>query len=206
MIMVLDQCLENIPLIPGQTLTQNETNIAVHAQEYEITNFTGAGAASILRNTLNNLEVYDNQFSVERETSQVSLSMPRSLFENLDIDSKNQEQRISFAIYRKTSFFTTLRKTEGKSEGKTVRKKNSFVISGAVKGQRLTNLTDPIVTTYQPLDPAIEETTACVFWNFTGKSGSGDWTPVGCTYQGTKNGVVTCHCSHLTNFAILMVM
>ena len=206
MITVLDQCLENIPLNPGQTLTQNETNIAVHGQEYDTRNFTGAGAASILENTLNNLEVYNNQFSVQPDISQVSMTMPRSLFENLDTNTKTKDQRISFVIYRKTSFFPTLHKTKLNPEAKTVRKKNSFVISGSVKGQKLTNLTDPIVTTYQPLDSGIKETTACVFWNFTRKSGLGDWSRVGCTYKGITDGVVTCHCSHLTNFAILMVM
>ena len=132
--------------------------------------------------------------------------MPSSLFKDLDIDVNTQNQRISFAIYRKTSFFSTSEKKEPNSQANAVRRKNSFVISGSVKGQRLTNLTDPIKTTYQPLDAGTDETTACVFWNFTaGKSGLGNWSSVGCSYQGIVDGVVTCHCTHLTNFAILMV-
>ena len=127
--------------------------------------------------------------------------MPRSLFEQLDIDAMTQNQRISFAIYRRTSFFTPLHKTKRKPEAKTVRQKNSFVISGSVKGQRLTNLTDPIRSTYMPLNAGIDETTACVFWNFS----SGEWSSDGCSYQGITDDVVTCLCTHLTNFAILMV-
>ncbi|CAB4035459.1 plexin-B2-like isoform X1 [Paramuricea clavata] len=133
--------------------------------------------------------------------------MPSSLFKDLDIDVNTQNQRISFAIYRKTSFFITSEKKEpnSASQANAVRRKNSFVISGSVKGQRLTNLTDPIKTTYQPLDVGRDETTACVFWNFTaGKSGLGNWSSVGCSYQGIVDDVVTCHCTHLTNFAILM--
>ena len=205
-IRVLDQYLENVPLEPGQNLSQNEAQIAVFTQEYDIRDFAGAAAASVEKNTADKLVVYDDDKGVQEDISQVSLAMPSSLFEDLDIDVNTQSQRISFIIYRKTSFFTTSENKEANSQTNTVRKTNSFVISGSVKGQRLTNLADPITTTYQPLDAGIDETTACVFWNFTaGSSTSGNWSSVGCSYQGTEDGVVTCHCTHLTNFAILMV-
>ena len=42
-------------------------------------------------------------------------------------------------------------------------------------------------------------------WNFTDDNGVGDWSPAGCSFQGIEDGIVTCHCTHLTNFAILMV-
>lgn len=204
-IVVLDQYLENIPLKPGQNVTQNEANIAVHTQEYDPRNFEGAGAASSAENTMENLVVYDSESGVQTDISQVSLTMPKSLFRDLDIDTKSQSQRISFAIYRKTSFFTSFNTKRPTSKANTVRRKNSFVVSGSVKGVKLTNLTDPIRTTYEPLEAGIDETTACVFWNFTDENGAGDWSPVGCSLQGIENGIVTCHCTHLTNFAILMV-
>ena len=204
-VVVLDQFLENIPLKPGQNFTQNEANIAVYTQEYDPRDFEGAGAASIVENTMENLVVYDSQSSVQTSISQVSLTMPKSLFRDLDIDTKSQNQRISFAIYRKTSFFASLETKSPTSQTNTVRRQNSFVVSGSVKGLRLTNLTDPIRTTYEPLEPGIDETTACVFWNFTDDNGVGDWSPAGCSFQGIEDGIVTCHCTHLTNFAILMV-
>ena len=43
----------------------------------------------------------------------------------------------------------------------------------------------------------------CVSWSFTLQ----DWTPEGCTIDVTQldEGIVTCSCNHLTNFAILVV-
>jgi hypothetical protein len=35
--------------------------------------------------------------------------------------------------------------------------------------------------------------------------GFGNWSTEGCSYMGTtKSGHVTCHCNHMTNFAILL--
>ena len=41
----------------------------------------------------------------------------------------------------------------------------------------------------------------CASWDFTLR----DWTPEGCTTVIGENGVVTCNCNHLTNFAVLVV-
>ena len=43
----------------------------------------------------------------------------------------------------------------------------------------------------------------CVSWNFTLQ----DWTTEGCTINVTQleEGIVTCSCNHLTNFAVLVV-
>lgn len=49
----------------------------------------------------------------------------------------------------------------------------------------------------------------CVFWDHTLASGHGDWSSEGCeTISGSEenNGsIIECHCSHLTNFAVLLV-
>ena len=42
----------------------------------------------------------------------------------------------------------------------------------------------------------------CVSWDFTLR----DWTTEGCTTIVGEDGVVTCNCNHLTNFAVLVVM
>jgi hypothetical protein len=43
----------------------------------------------------------------------------------------------------------------------------------------------------------------CASWNFTLQN----WTTEGCTIDVTQleEGIVTCECNHLTNFAILVV-
>ena len=45
----------------------------------------------------------------------------------------------------------------------------------------------------------------CVSWDFEANGGEGDWTTEGCETIGLVDGVVTCQCNHLTNFAILVV-
>jgi hypothetical protein len=205
MLSVVEDYLENVAINPRDNLQQNEENIAVYSQDLNQTEFQGAGAESLTtEKKQNNFSVYYNDISVRTAISQISLTMPRSLFEGLNIDSKSQNQRISFIVYRMTPLFQS-RVENDTIEGETVNKLNSWVISGSIKGQKLTNLKDPIVTTYEPLKEGIHEKTRCVFWDFTLKNGLGDWSGAGCTFTGIKDGVVTCHCFHLTNFAILTV-
>lgn len=53
----------------------------------------------------------------------------------------------------------------------------------------------------------------CVSWDFEAAGGIGNWTSVGCTTadvidesaDGDEMLIVTCRCTHLTNFAILVV-
>ena len=43
-------------------------------------------------------------------------------------------------------------------------------------------------------------------WDFTAAGGEENWTTEGCvTTAVSDDGVVTCECNHLTNFAILVV-
>ncbi len=41
--------------------------------------------------------------------------------------------------------------------------------------------------------------------NYLITGGRGNWTTNGCKLESDKDGVVTCSCSHLTNFAVLLV-
>ena len=41
----------------------------------------------------------------------------------------------------------------------------------------------------------------CVSWDFNLQ----DWTPQGCNTSVGRGGIITCHCNHLTNFAVLVV-
>ena len=45
----------------------------------------------------------------------------------------------------------------------------------------------------------------CVFWDFALRDGKGGWSTEGCMLNSTDDGRVTCHCDHLTNFAVLAV-
>lgn len=45
----------------------------------------------------------------------------------------------------------------------------------------------------------------CSFWNYSETSMTGYWSTQGCKLLATNKTHTTCSCSHLTNFAILMV-
>ena len=201
---VVEDYLGTADIKSGGNIQQNKPNIAVYSQDINQTVFQGAGAESFLGTTGNeDLAVYNNDSGVHSTLSQSSITIPHSVFQNLSTSNETQKQRIFFVIYRSTSLFQP--KINESADGMTVHKLNSWVISGSLKGKRVANLKEPIVTTYQPLKKGIPESTECVFWDSTLKNDVGDWSQSGCSYQGTKNGIVTCHCSHLTNYAMLMV-
>ena len=205
--------LENVPLGRDGNFTQTEDNLAVYVLKINTRDYQGIAAASTqdsedLDRQID-LKVSDEVTLETQRQSQASLMLPKSLFKKVNSDSKVQDdlstsQRIIFVVYRETSFFQSLNKSTSDFKNLTVRTKNSYVIAGSVKGRKFENLTDPVVSTYKPLKRGIDETTACVFWDFN-LNNVGDWSSEGCRYQGTKGGIVTCHCDHLTNFAILMV-
>ena len=58
----------------------------------------------------------------------------------------------------------------------------------------------PVSATQEELN-----TTKCVFWDFNLEDGVGDWSTDGCVLAGVTEKEVACHCSHATNFAILVV-
>lgn len=45
----------------------------------------------------------------------------------------------------------------------------------------------------------------CVFWDHD-QNGCGHWATAGCRTVGTGNGSTTCHCTHLSSFAVLLVL
>lgn len=50
-----------------------------------------------------------------------------------------------------------------------------------------------------------EGSEVCVSWDFMAAGNRGNWSTEGCTRVASSDGVVTCQCTHLTNFAVLIV-
>ena len=200
--------MENVPLGRNGNFTRNEVNLAVNVLEIDLRDYQSIKAVST-RDSEDmelqiDLEVSNETTLATRRQPLASLTLPsRSLFKKETNDSTSL--RIIFVVYRNTSFFQSPNKNTSDSKNLTVKRLNSYVIAGSVKGRKLENLTDPVVSTYKPLkNNGVDETTACVFWDFN-LNNVGDWSREGCRYNGTQGGIVTCHCNHLTNFAILMV-
>ena len=51
----------------------------------------------------------------------------------------------------------------------------------------------------------VTNTSVCVYWDFELRDGVGDWSSNGCNFKGMENDRVVCECTHLTNFAVIMV-
>ncbi|XP_065586521.1 adhesion G protein-coupled receptor F5 [Cyrtonyx montezumae] len=77
---------------------------------------------------------------------------------------------------------------------------NSLVISTALSCERNQNF--HINMTFQKENLSLKMP-QCVFWDFNLNSGRGGWDDHGCTLT-AEEGNVTCSCSHLTPFSILM--
>ena len=46
---------------------------------------------------------------------------------------------------------------------------------------------------------------SCVWWDFEATSSYGAWKSDGCEVHQQVDDVIVCACSHLTNFAVMMV-
>ncbi|OQV12887.1 putative Adhesion G-protein coupled receptor G2 [Hypsibius exemplaris] len=79
-----------------------------------------------------------------------------------------------------------------------------YNLSGASFGPPIMNLKDPVTITalVDHYDP--RNNYSCVFWNTTAANGRGTWQEEGCALTNRSNKHFTCHCNHLTSFAILV--
>ena len=94
-------------------------------------------------------------------TSQVSMKIPKTLFETLEC--KAEQQRLSFAVFPKTLLFQSQGRSYPCSYKTRQRNVNSFVISVSVKGLEINNLTEPVETTYYPLQEGNNKNNECRF-------------------------------------------
>uniref|UniRef100_A0A8C6A6B4 Adhesion G protein-coupled receptor E2-like n=1 Tax=Marmota marmota marmota TaxID=9994 RepID=A0A8C6A6B4_MARMA len=80
----------------------------------------------------------------------------------------------------------------------------SDVVSAFLSSNDTQNLSSPVTFTFShPLvTPAPRHKVLCVFWDHS-QNGS-HWTTAGCMTVKTGGGSTTCHCTHLSSFAVLM--
>ncbi|XP_041457781.1 adhesion G-protein coupled receptor G6-like isoform X1 [Lytechinus variegatus] len=136
------------------------------------------------------------------------ISLPTSLGRRI----RRNSSRVSFVIYRTTALFMAPWLIEFNAmQTEFSRTANTRVISAAINAMPISNLSDPVMTSYHPIftkaNENIENTTnpVCVFWDFDADDGHGNWSDDGCHL--TTSGIIhdyRCQCNHLTNFAILM--
>ncbi|XP_055284737.1 adhesion G protein-coupled receptor E2 isoform X2 [Moschus berezovskii] len=80
----------------------------------------------------------------------------------------------------------------------------SDVISAFITNKDTENLRSPVTFVFQhSVTPGPREKVHCVYWEH-GQNGSGHWDTRGCWVTSTRDNSATCHCTHLSIFAVLM--
>ncbi|XP_019853255.1 PREDICTED: adhesion G-protein coupled receptor G2-like [Amphimedon queenslandica] len=121
-----------------------------------------------------------------------SITIPKGIL-NVTTDAKI---KVAFSLYEETAFFPIRDPPPNTIVGSSV---ISARIAGVSDGTQLPN---PVVITLA-LKANNFSNPCCVYWDFNAAEGRGNWSTDGCTVE-AANSSVTCHCNHLTNFAILV--
>ncbi|XP_071475863.1 adhesion G protein-coupled receptor E2-like [Marmota flaviventris] len=81
----------------------------------------------------------------------------------------------------------------------------SDVVSAFLSSNNTQNLSSSVTFTFSHnlVTPAPRHEVLCVFWDHS-QNGCGHWATAGCRTVGTGDGSTTCHCTHLSSFAVLM--
>ncbi|KAF7231484.1 adhesion G-protein coupled receptor F1-like [Nothobranchius furzeri] len=81
---------------------------------------------------------------------------------------------------------------------------NGNAINAAVLLVKLDKTNVNVSLSYKKHNTSLSQSPQCVFWNFSLFDKLGAWDNEGCEFVSDINGTVTCNCSHLTSFSILM--
>ncbi|XP_035665991.1 adhesion G protein-coupled receptor L3-like [Branchiostoma floridae] len=124
--------------------------------------------------------------------------------------NNTSEVRLSYTLYNSSSLFVqTSQGAAGPFQGAAGPSHDAVgtrVIGGRIAGRRVKNLPEPVIITFAPLQNFLPEDVKgvrCVFWDFEAEAGQGAWSTEGCESTGEENGLYTCACNHLTNFAAI---
>ncbi|XP_023808528.1 serine-rich adhesin for platelets-like isoform X3 [Oryzias latipes] len=80
----------------------------------------------------------------------------------------------------------------------------NLAINAAVVLVKVNQTVQNVSFEFQTLNETLSQETQCVFWNFTLLENFGAWDDEGCKFVSRLNDRVTCNCTHLTSFSILM--
>ncbi|MCJ8746034.1 hypothetical protein PDJAM_G00137140 [Pangasius djambal] len=146
----------------------------------------------------------------QRSSGDSSILLPASTVKQY---SRNGQVKVVFLLYKNLgSFLSTENATvkmevePGPGPGGRSLAVNSHVIAASInKESSRVFLTVPVVFTLKHLQLENHFSPNCSFWNYSERSMTGQWSSQGCKLLDTNSTHTTCSCSHLTNFAVLMV-
>ncbi|XP_072050044.1 uncharacterized protein [Amphiura filiformis] len=133
------------------------------------------------------IKIYRSREEIPQEQDRTSISLPSTLF---NASGYHDTIGVSFVVHNSDLLFPT------NSTNQTV---ISDVISAIVVGVgNVQNLSEPVIIEFTVSETDRE--VQCVFWDFDILN----WSTSGCESTSYINNRVTCHCNHLTNFAVLV--
>jgi len=125
------------------------------------------------------------------------LEIPKSILDNIPPTVKNI--RLAAVAFKSSKLFQVKKKKTITGEDFDV---NTNILSVEFRGQSMRNLTQPIIMKFNSLNKSLQpHDKKCAYWKFSNRS----WSTEGCTLhsEDVGNNLYTCHCDHLTNFAML---
>ncbi|XP_078478589.1 LOW QUALITY PROTEIN: uncharacterized protein LOC144739520 [Lampetra planeri] len=110
--------------------------------------------------------------------------------------------RVQFQFYATDDLFQDPRTANTTHSTLTL---NSYVVSASVNNSHVNNLEDKVLVTFSQSNTHTGDKVQCVFWDFQRNGGRGGWNSTGCVIHSVSPHQTSCHCNHLTHFAVLLV-
>ncbi|XP_022088383.1 uncharacterized protein LOC110978050 [Acanthaster planci] len=144
---------------------------------------------------------------LQSHSVRAAVTLPGNMVKRLperDGNTSLPHMNVSFIIYADDTMFPSAFVKGSQSGNQSAVVVPGPVISLAVEDVTLVNLSEPVVIEFETVASSSTESATCVFWDFTLEGGVGDWSSIGCEFQGLTNGRYTCLCNHEAIFAVLV--
>ncbi|XP_004468568.2 adhesion G-protein coupled receptor G1 [Dasypus novemcinctus] len=145
---------------------------------------------------LQDLHLHSRLEEEQGEVLEYSVLLPRELFQRTKGRREEAEKRLLLVDFSSQALF------QDKNSSQVLGEK---VLGIVVQNSKVTNLTEPVVLTFQHQPQPKNITLQCVFWvEDPTWSSPGSWSDAGCDTV-RRDTQTSCRCNHLTYFAVLMV-
>ncbi|XP_059009214.1 adhesion G-protein coupled receptor G1 [Mustela lutreola] len=146
--------------------------------------------------SLEGLHIHSRREEGQSEIQEYSVLLPGTLFQKTKGRRGEAEKRLLLVDFSSQALF------QDKNSSQVLGEK---VLGIVVQNTKVANLSEPVVLTFQHQPQPKNVTLQCVFWvEDPTSSGLGSWSDAGCETN-RRETQTSCHCNHLTYFAVLMV-
>ncbi|EGW12727.1 adhesion G-protein coupled receptor G1 isoform X2 [Cricetulus griseus] len=145
---------------------------------------------------LEDLQIHSQKEEEQSEVQAYSVLLPRALFQQTRGRRRDAAKKLLVVDFSSQALF------QDKNSSQVLGEK---VLGIVVQNTKVSNLSEPVVLTFQHQPQPKNVTLQCVFWVDDPTSSSpGSWSSAGCETV-RRDTQTSCLCSHLTYFAVLMV-